>query len=369
MNTGSTQKRITIWVLIILGVYFGVAGLVRAKGFLLPIIVAGLLSMLLQPLCHKLEEWKINRVLATFVSVIFLLIIAIGFNFLLINQAQKFLGNAPEMLKNLEPRVERLNEYISEKTGVSTWKQKQKFESLVAKNVNFKDGAFSVISNARDFLQATLLVFVYTFFFLLYRNRFFDFILLLVSEDEKEETREIIHSSGKIAQHYLLGRLILIVFLAFFYFAGFSAFDLRHTLFLSGLVAVLSLVPYVGNVIGLIFALGVGLMTGMSAGEFLGILIVFAVAQLIESYVLEPYVVGKRVELNAVMSIIVIVLGGAVWGVAGVIIALPVVGIIKVICDHISFLQPFGYLLGGEDSPDSAMDRLKSIKDKIANKV
>ncbi|MCF8039626.1 MAG: AI-2E family transporter [Desulfohalobiaceae bacterium] len=355
-------------VLIILGVYFSVAGLIQAKGFLMPLAIAGLLAMLMLPFSNILERWMLGRTVASFVSITFLLALAIGFNFLLVKEIQKFAQDIPEMLDNLQPRLDRLNAYISEKTGVSPWQQKQQLLSIIKdRMVNIGSNALSLISNVRDFLMATLLVLVYTFFFMLYRERFSRFFLMLIAEDKRSEAREIIHGAGRIAQHYLLGRIILILFLALIYYIGFFASGLKHTLFLAGLVAALSLIPYLGNIIGLFLALGVGLLTGLGAGQLIEILVIFGAAQLIESYVLEPYVVGQQVELNAVITIIAIVLGGAVWGVAGVIIALPVVGMAKVICDHVPALQPFGYLLG-EDG-HSTMDRLSAFKKNIFDKV
>ena len=362
--TNTAQNTLMNAVLIILGAYAAISGVVKAKGFLMPITVAGLLAMLLLPLSYMFERWRMGRTLATFISITFLLALAIGLNFLLIKQVQSFSQSLPQMMDELQPRLERLNDYISEQTGVSPWKQRQQLKTIIQERMlNIGSSALGLISDVQHFLQTTLLIFVYTFFFILYRDRFLGFILLLIPEEKRSEVQEIIRSSSKIAQEYILGRIILIVFLALIYYAGFSAVSLKHTLFLSGLVAVLSVIPYLGNIIGLLFALGVGLLTGMGLGQLLGLIIIFSVAQVIESYILEPYIVGHRVELNAVMTIIAIVLGGAVWGVIGIIIALPVIGIAKVICDHVQPLHPFGYLLGGEGG--FTMDSIRTFKNKV----
>ena len=351
-------------VLIILGLYYALAGLIRAQGFLMPIVAAGLLATLLLPISGKLESWGFNKTLAAFISVILLLSLATAFVFYLVEQIQIFLDELPKMIDNLQAAIESLKQYISEKTGITPWEQEKRLESIIKKRTKtIGNSAISILTNIPGFLQTTLLIIVYTFFFIIYRDKFTGFLLRLVSEEKRTQAKEIIHDAGKVAQKYLLGRLVLIVILAVTYYIGFSIIDIKYAVFLSGLMAVLSLIPYLGNLIGLVFALAVVLLTGLGASGFFGVLIIFAVAQFVESYILVPFVVGQQVELNAIMTIVAIVLGGAVWGVAGVIIAIPVVGILKVVCDRIPQLQAFGYLLG-EDGI-SGYEKLKALKSKI----
>ena len=102
-------------------------------------------------------------------------------------------------------------------------------------------------------------------------------------------------------------------------------------------------------------------MGGGGATAILGVLIVFSITQFIESYILEPYVVGHKVEINPVFTIIIVILGGALWGVAGMIISIPVLGILKVVFDHVPYLHPFGYLIG-EEEKEGGVNFFKKIK-------
>lgn len=363
----TTQKTFLNAAFIILGVYFAITGLIQAQQFLMPLVVAGLLAMLMLPFSRMLEKWRVPRTVAGLICITLLLALAIGINVLVIKQVQNFSKSLPQMIESQQPRIERLNNYLSEKTGLSPWKQKEQFMSILEEKMGqIGSNALILISNVQDFMMATLLVFVYTYFLMLYRERFSGFVLLFIPEEKRSEAKEVIRNCSKIAQKYLLGRLILILFLALIYFAGFTAAGLKQALFISLLVAVLSLIPYLGNFVGLFLAISIGLLSGFRTGQILEILIIFGVAQLIESYVLEPYVVGPQVELNAVISIISIVMGGVIWGVVGVVIALPVVGIVKVICDHVPALHPFAFLLGADRS--STMDKLSAFKKKWARR-
>lgn len=349
----------------ILCIYAILSGLVHAKGFFMPITVAALLSMLLAPLSNKIERWKLNKAISSFISVLLLLIASVIISFVFIIQVDNFSNNIPSMYNNLKPKIMQLKGYIYDKTGITYIEQEDKLASMIEDRMKgIGSAAVIVLENIRNFIEAMLLTFVYTFFFLLYRHRFSGFILRLVPEDQREQAENTIFKSSKIAQQYLFGRIILILFLAIIYYIGFSIVGIQHTLFLSGLVAVLSIVPYLGNLIGLVVALTVGFLTGLGLSQLLALIIIFSIVQFIESYLLEPYIVGQRVALNAVMTILAIVLGGAVWGAVGVIIALPVVGIIKVICDQVPQLHAFGFLLGEEGDP--AMDKLKALNKRLA---
>ena len=112
----------------------------------------------------------------------------------------------------------------------------------------------------------------------------------------------------------------------------------------------LSLVPYIGNLIGLVLALALGFFSGGGSGAIIGIVITFAVAQFFESYVLEPYVVGERVKLHPVFTIIAVIIGDHVWGIIGMVIGIPLLAIVKVIADHVPVLNPLGYALSEHKS-------------------
>lgn len=173
-------------------------------------------------------------------------------------------------------------------------------------------------------------------------------VIKMVSEEKRDKTRLIINESSKISQHYLFGRLILIVILAVLYSIGLSASGIQHAVLISILAAVITLIPIVGNIIGYSLAIGMAFLSGNTLAGVIGATVTFAVAQFIEEYFLEPYVVGEEVNLNPVATIIVVILGSAVWGLVGMLIAIPALGIIKVVCDNVPVLHPLGYLFGRE---------------------
>ena len=232
---------------------------------------------------------------------------------------------------------------------------------------NFQGAFTSIVSNVFGFLADMLLILVYIFFFMYYQKKFEDSIVGFAEEDKKEEVRNVIHEASEIAQQYLFGRFILIFILAALYLLGYSIIGLQYALFISLIAALFSLLPYVGNVLGLFLAVGMSFLGGGGgSGQLIGIVVIFSVVQFVESYILEPYVVGGKVDLNPVMVIVGVVLGGIVWGIMGMILAIPILGILKVVCDHVGPLKPLAYMLDerGISSGENAFSKVKKWVEK-----
>jgi predicted PurR-regulated permease PerM len=226
----------------------------------------------------------------------------------------------------------------------------------------------SIITNVSSFIGDMLLILVYIFFFTYYQKKFEDAIIRLVPDNNKEETKTIISRSVRSAQQYLLGRLILIALLAVLYMIGFTSVGLEYAIFISLLAAIFSLIPYIGNIIGFSLAILASFVSGGDTTQIILIVVLFTVIQFIESYMLEPYIVGSKVDLNPVAVIVGVVLGGIVWGVVGMILAIPILAIIKVVFDNIEPLQPLGYMLdeSGISSGDGWIPKIQNwLKKKV----
>ena len=170
----------------------------------------------------------------------------------------------------------------------------------------------------------------------------------------------------KVAKSYLSGKFLLILFLGIFYSVGMLLLGVKYAIFAGIIAAILSLVPYFGNLIGGAISVLFAFVSGGSVFIIFAVIGIFVVAQFIESYLLEPYIVGKQVELNPIVIIIMVILGEAVWGVTGMVISIPLTGILKVVFDAMPTTQPLGYLLGNEDISDGE-GMFKKIEIKIKN--
>jgi predicted PurR-regulated permease PerM len=153
--------------------------------------------------------------------------------------------------------------------------------------------------------------------------------------------------------------------LAVLYTIGLYIAGVENAILISVIAAMLNLIPYVGSIAGYLLALALGIFGGGDMGSLIIISLTFAIAQFLDNNILEPFVVGDKVNLNPLATIILVVLGGSIWGVAGMILSIPVAGIFKIVFDSTRNLEPLGYMLGVEDSSDGEPNFLNRWGDSI----
>lgn len=168
---------------------------------------------------------------------------------------------------------------------------------------------------------------------------------MLVSEDRRPAARLIIHKSSKVSQQYLGGLFKMIVVLWIMYGIGFSVVGVENALFFAILCGLLEVVPFVGNFVGSLLTVLAVTVQGGDTRMILGVLGIYIFVQFIQTYILEPVVVGNEVRINPLFTIIVLVLGELIWGIAGMILAIPSLGIMLIVFDHIPALKPYAYLI------------------------
>ena len=335
-------------ILFILWLFF--AGIRYAQPFLEPLAFAAIIAMLLWPISRKLEAWGLNQKLAALISVLLFVGLVVGVFYLLSSQIQDFTKDLPQLQATFEDRINQAQEYLQKQFGISEKQQQQAIQRGRSGASNLgQQFALSFVS----IMAQSLLMLVYIFLLLLYRERFKRFILKYTHEDQREHAREVIVNSAQVAKGYLAGRLLLMLILAICYCVGLSLIGIQQAIFFGVLAAVLSIIPFVGNIIGAILPLSMALLNqGTTAA--LWVVLLFTATQLLENYVLEPLVVGKKVDLNAFFAIAIVILGEILWGISGAILAMPFLGIAKIIFDNVRQLKPIGFLVGEEkDENDS----------------
>ncbi|MEP1087350.1 MAG: AI-2E family transporter [Algoriphagus sp.] len=404
------KEILIFFTLLVVGLYFFITGIMSATGFLIPITISVLLALICIPLARKLENWGLGRGLSSFVCVLLSFVAFLSFFALISFQISQFSDKWPEIEEKTKSGLESIESYVSEATGfsfkedidqlfpgeserknetatdakeqsLSTSENREKpvdkpstssTESLLSK---IPSGVLSnvggVVMGFFGFLTNSLLAMIYLFFFLYYRTKLKLSILNFFKKENLEDAKKVFGYTIQLALDFLVGRMILIAFLTVIYGIGLSISGIDNAILISILAAVLSLIPYIGNVIGVVLAMSMAAISGGELSMFIGVAVTYFLAQFIESYILQPYVVGGKVNINPIVTILVVVLGGTIWGVAGMILSIPLVGIFKIICDAVPALQPIGYLLGEDDlkSEDEEPGKLKQWGEKIWSKI
>lgn len=333
------------WALILLIIVLSFTILITAKTALIPLTLAGLLAMLFIPFANWLERKRFNRPLAAIAAVFIFLIVMVGIIGLFSWQLSNMVNEFSSIQENVAKKLQQLQSYLYQHFGITPNTQKQ----LVQNEEGNKAGGIitSIMGSLLDIGFNLLLILVYMFLLLYLRSHIKTFILKLVAEENRDKTGKIIRQSSEVAQKYLLGTFIMIVMLWIMYGIGFTLVGVKNALFFAVVCGTLEIIPFVGNLTGNILAILMVLSQGGGIGMVLSVLITYSVVQFIQSYIIQPYIVGGEVNINPLATIFVLVIGELVWGIAGMILAIPVTAIIKIIFDNIPALKPYGYLIGG----------------------
>jgi predicted PurR-regulated permease PerM len=274
---------------------------------------------------------------------------------------------APQIQKNISEKIQELRTFATNSLGIPRQQQqkiiKEQQQSSSGKMSTLLTGVFTSFGS---FLTNFIIVMVYIFLFLLYRNRFQQFVLKQVPQQEQQNAKEIMHEVRQVAQKYLTGLSIMIVCLWILYSIGFTIAGVDNAIFFAILCGLLEIVPFVGNLIGVSVTLLMSLAQGGETSMIIAILITYAVVQFFQTYLLEPMVVGKNISINPVFTIVGLVGGELLWGLPGMILALPILGIIKIICDRIEPLKPYGFLIGDEKEDEPTI--VEKIKKMVTKK-
>lgn len=354
-STLSKGKQILIYgTLGILGAYFIFLGLYKAKGFLAPLFTSIFLALLMLPLARKMEKTFLNRMSSSLISTFIVFLVSIGFMALVSFQVKNVVDDWPKIKETMAPKIEKLKSFVLEHSPL----EKGSLETsgsdssipFMGSGENKGQKAANFFSKVMSFFGDYLLTFIYIFFLLNYRHRFKEFLLRLFPDEKKKEVNKVINDSANVIQEYLVGKIFLIGLLAILYSIGLGISGVNNFILISILAAVFSLVPYIGNIIGFGLAMTFGYFSSGETVVLVGIILTFTIAQFVESYVLEPYVVGDKVDLHPFFVILSVIVGGMVWGIIGMVLSIPVLAILNVVFLHVSPLKPFGFLLSNKDS-------------------
>ncbi len=330
--------------------YFLFLGLAEAKQFFAPLFVSIVLSLIMLPVSQWMEK-RIKRSLAAFLCSLTLFLISLGLLFLISLQVKNFSENWPQLKENLKPKIERIKEFALQNTPLTDKKLKkveQKGSEMISgSNASGSIGKF--ISSILGTFANYLLTFIYVFFLLAYRHIFKDFLINIFPPAKRSKVKQVISKSIHVIPEYLRGKLLLMGILAVLYSIGLGISGVNNYILVSIIAALLTIIPYLGNMIAFSMAVIFGFLSGGTLMTLVGILLTFTVTQFVESYMLQPYIVGDKVDVHPFFVILVVIIGNILWGIIGMILAVPVMGILTMVLLNIQEVKPLGILLSKED--------------------
>lgn len=355
------QKRIfNVLLLVVIAaiIYLG-------SDILFPIVLAFIFGVLIRPIDSFFQKkWHFPKLLSVIITVMIAIIVFAGVMFLLGLQLKDFFSDLPTLEKNMMKVVHDIGDWINQKFGVSNVKQEKIVKENFMKGGNmFSMESFGSITGA---LVNFILVPLYLFLFLFYRELLLGFLMKLVPRNSAERMQIVVNDIKVIIRMYILGLLLEIAIVAALTTLGLWIIGVKYALFLGLLVALLNLIPYVGILVANALSVLISLSNNPDIQQsVLGVIAIIGVVQLIDNNILLPRIVGSKVRINALASIVCVIVGGSLAGVPGMFLAIPITAIMKVVFDAVPLLEPYGYLLGDEMPKALFWTKKKEVTNKI----
>jgi predicted PurR-regulated permease PerM len=184
-------------------------------------------------------------------------------------------------------------------------------------------------------------------------------------ETQHQRVKEVVHETEVIVKYYLLGLLIQITYLTVLLGGILLLFGIQHAILIGVTFAILNLIPYVGALVGNLIGVLLTLTTSQELWQIWAVLGTIAFVQFLDNNILMPRIVGSKVRINALVSIVGIVLGGALADISGMILSIPVMAVLKIIFDKSRHMRQWGLLLG-DTRPEPALgEHLTQVRQEL----
>jgi len=340
--------------------------LVVGKAILVPLFIAAIICIFLIKPCNYLERKGMHHAIAAIVCMLAAIVVIGAIIYLISEQLIDFKEDLPILEQHFNTALGNFQGYLQAHFHISSFNLQQSVVKLRAKMLNSAPALVgSTVSTVSTVVEYTVLVPIYTFLFLLYRNLIVRFLIACFKETHSDAVAAILAKTKYVIRNYIFGLLIEMLIVAVLLFIGFMIVGAKYALLMSFLVAILNLIPYLGIFTAAILCLVITATSGKLVA-IVGVLIVISVVHLIDSNILLPKVVGSKVKINALVTIVGVITGNQIWGIPGMFLAVPMMAFLKVFFDGVQDLKPWGILLG-EDV--SRPHKPRNLKIKIKKKI
>jgi len=349
----TVRRSIEVLGLLALGFLF-----VWGQSIFMPLLMAVFISLLLLPPFRWMTKRGVPEVLAIVLCILLFFVVIAGVVYFLSTQIGALLKDIDAIRQNLTSHWNNLSGWINEKLHYTSAQQVailNKQGARLGQNVaGYLQGAALSLTNILVFVG---LVPVYIFLILFYRNLLLRFAFLWFAPAEHARVGEAIRETEAIVKYYLVGLAIQIGYLTVLVGGILLIFGIKHAILIGVTFAILNLIPYVGALLGNLIGVVLTLTSSQELSQIWIVLGTIAAVQFLDNNILMPRIVGSKVKVNALASIVGIVLGGTLAGVAGMFLSIPVMAVLKIMFDKSEPLRKWGVLLGDDRPERSPMSR------------
>lgn len=341
LKLSANRHLVLIQYVLFIGVilYFG-------QTLFIPLSFALLISCILYPVCTWLEKHKVSRMGAILISIAGVTLLFVLLIFLLINQLVGFFKEWPSI------EVQLLNSMDS----ISLWLT-QTFNIPKDNQIDWLNQVFNLSGGAVAFVKEAIavsaigsvlfiLIPVYSVLILYYRSKWISVLYRLFPHEGRDRIREIVKLSIESYYNFIKGMALVYLIVGILNSAGLWILGIPHPFLFGFTSSVLTFIPYVGIIVASLLPISISWITFNSIWYPIGVIGIFAFVQYLEANVIFPLAVSSRLKVNALVTLVAIIGGGLLWGVAGMILFIPFLGILKLVADRTPGLKTIAITLG-----------------------
>ncbi len=340
----------------LIGLYFLGMIIIAGKSVLTPLLMAFFISIVLLPVYRFFRKRKFPEVLSIALTILLLIILIGSIVWFFASQVGRLMTDFPQIKENVLLHMQSLGEWINSKTNFSTDKQLALINEQSGKML---DSAGGLLGGAAGSITGTLvfiaLLPLYIFLILFYRNLLLRFVFLWFPQQNHAQVEDVMSQTQIIIKSYLIGLLIQIAYITVLLGGILMIIGIKHALLIGAIFAVLNLIPYVGALVGNLIGVLLTLTSSQELWPIFAVLGTIAAVQFLDNNILMPRIVGSKVKINALATIVGVIVGGALAGVSGMFLSLPVIAVLKIVFDRTDSLKQWGVLFGDERPQRSPM--------------
>ncbi len=336
---------------------------IEVKEVLSPLIFALLFSIALLPLVNFFEKKvKLPGGAAAGISVILLLISLFILFYFLGSQISRLAQDWPQFQQQIDITIKNIQEWADKRLNINVNEQMNYVNKATTEVLNSSSTFIgATVASLSSILLFFVFTMIYTFFLIFYRHLILKFLIAVFKEENSVTVYDIAEQVQYIVRKYILGLLLEMLIVASVCCIIFLILGVKYAVLLGIITGIFNLVPYIGIFTSLVLGTFITFATGAATTKILLVALTYIVVHLIDSNVLLPVIVGSKVRINALITVLGVIAGEMMWGISGMFLSIPVIAIAKIIFDRVDTLKPWGLLLGDEE-----MEKPKSKRKIIA---
>lgn len=345
--------------LILLAFVLVIAILTVGKDIFIPLIFALLIAILLYPVNRFFERrLHLGQSFSALLSIILFISALGGFIYFMVVQFIGFSSDFPALRQRFQQMFADLQLWMSHKMHITSKQQAAYIDRSMS---GLLDGVGqsmrSVFFSVTGMVLMLVFVLIFTFFILYYRKLLMKFVSHLFIEEHRTKVNEVIMETKIMINAYVLGLVIEMAVLSVVNCTIFLIMGIKYAMLLGVIAAVLNVIPYLGIYTAIIISMLVT-FANSTGNTALGVGLALLIVHLLDSNILFPRIIGGRVKMNPFITIIAVIVGEYVWGIPGMFLFIPLVGIIKLVCERVAGLEAWGYLIGVEEQTPPPQEKV-----------